>query len=66
VESRKIQGMSTRKIEALKPLPITEELEVVAYERSMQPHYAVEALLEGYHVLIPDFYSSGLEILRAL
>ncbi len=53
-------------IEALRPKPIIEDLDLVAYEKGMQTSYAVEALLEGYYVLILDFYSSGLEILNAL
>lgn len=32
----------------------------------MDPQQAIDALLAGYYVLVIDFYSSGLKILRAL
>lgn len=51
------------KLEPIRPEPITQDIEVVAYKKRMGPSYALEALLEGYSVLITDFYSSGLEIL---
>jgi len=49
-----------------RPQAIVSELEVVPYKKHLKPQFAVEALLEGYHVLVLDFYSSGLEIVNAL
>ncbi len=49
-----------------RPIPITSDIDVVAYNSSMQATFAVEALMEGYDVLVLDFYSSGLEVLNEL
>jgi len=49
-----------------KPQPIISNLEVVAYEREMDVQLAIDALAEGYSVLIVDYYSSGLAVLNAL
>lgn len=49
-----------------RPEPISTEIEVVPYDRKMDPEDAVDALIEGHHVLIVDFYSSGLAVLSAL
>ena len=49
-----------------RPTPITSEIDVVAYNSGMQAAFAVEALMEGYYVLVLDFYSSGLEVLNEL
>ncbi|OYT16874.1 MAG: methyltransferase type 11 [Bacteroidetes bacterium 4572_77] len=57
---------SPNEIKALRPTPIIEELEIVAFERGMSIDYAVEAIMEGYDVLLLDFYSRGLEILKLL
>lgn len=53
-------------IEPFRPEPITQDIEVVLYKKRMGPAYALEALLEGYSVLITDFYSSGLGILNEI
>ncbi len=53
-------------LEALRPEPITQDIEVVPYKKRMGSAYALEALLEGYSVLINDFYSSGLGILNEI
>lgn len=53
-------------IKIIRPAPITEAIEVVLYKSRMGPQYAVDALFEGYSVLIVDFYSSGLSVLNLL
>ena len=49
-----------------RPEPIIQDIEVVPYKKRMTPAYALEALLEGYSVLITDFYGSGLEVLNEI
>ena len=49
-----------------RPEPIITDLDVIGYNKSMSTEYAVEALIEGYYVLVLDYFSSGLEILRVL
>lgn len=49
-----------------RPTPILSDLEVVAFKRRMGIPYAIEALLAGHHLLINDYYSSGLNILNEL
>jgi SAM-dependent methyltransferase len=49
-----------------RPEPIIADIEVVPYKRRMGPQEAVDALIDGYSVLVVDFYSSGLEVLRFL
>ncbi|MHC1774248.1 MAG: methyltransferase [Lentimicrobium sp.] len=49
-----------------RPNPIVSDIEVVLYKQRMPPQYAVDALVEGYSVLIGDYYSSGLAILNQL
>ena len=53
-------------IKADRPEPITSDIEVLLYQKRMHPQEAIDALLEGYYVLIDDFYSSGLKILSEL
>lgn len=55
-----------KEIQVLRPEPIVSDMDVVPFNRRMDPQEAVEALLEGYHVLIVDFYSSGLSVLNEL
>ncbi|MBW6491550.1 MAG: methyltransferase [Lentimicrobium sp.] len=57
---------SESKIQPIRPDPIISDYKVVLYKQRMQPHYAVEALVEGFNVLIADFYSSGLAVLNEL
>ena len=59
----KISGISIR---ANRPEPIISDIDVVPYKQKIDPQIAVEDLLAGYYVLIVDFYSSGLMILREL
>jgi hypothetical protein len=58
--------ISGKKILANRPEPITANIDVVPYKQRMDPQEAVDALIEGYHVLIVDFYSSGLAVLSEL
>ncbi|MCD4735281.1 MAG: methyltransferase, partial [Bacteroidales bacterium] len=55
-----------KKILAERPEPIISNMDVVPYDGRMEPKDAVDALLEGYTVLIVDYYSSGLAILNTL
>jgi len=57
---------SNNKIEAERPDPISLNTKVIPFERQMEPEIAVKALADGDHVLIVDFYSTGLIILREL
>lgn len=53
-------------IKVNRPEPIISNIEVVAYKQRMNPQIAIDALMDGYHVLITDFYSSGLILLNEL
>jgi len=53
-------------IDPERPEPITSDLELVAYDESMNPQIAIDALKEGYPVLITDLYSSGLRVMNIL
>jgi SAM-dependent methyltransferase len=57
---------SNENIKANRPEPITSEIEVVAFDSMTEPQDAVDALVEGYSVLVVDYYSSGLTLLNAL
>ncbi len=57
---------SVGEIQANRPEPITEAIDVVLFRHLMEPEYAVDALVEGYSVLVVDFYSSGLDVLNVL
>ena len=48
------------------PEPITENIPVLEYSKSIDPKYAVEALLEGNYVLVADQFSSGITVLDEL
>ncbi len=49
-----------------RPKPLVEDIPVLEYSKNIDPKYAVEALLEGNHVLIADQFSSGVAVLEAL
>jgi 2-polyprenyl-3-methyl-5-hydroxy-6-metoxy-1,4-benzoquinol methylase len=49
-----------------RPEPITSEIDVVPFHRKVNPQVAFEALLDGDYILIVDYYSSGLRLLREL
>jgi len=56
----------SEKLQVNKPEPIIASTDVVTYKKRMDPQYAVDALIEGYPVLIADFFSSGLAVLNQL
>ena len=47
-----------------RPEPILANLDIVPFDRQMDPQIAIDAILEGYFVLIVDVYSSGLSLLK--
>lgn len=49
-----------------RPKPLVEDIPVLEYSKNIDPKYAVEALLDGNHVLIADQFSSGIAVLEAL
>lgn len=49
-----------------RPKPLVDDIPVLEYAKNIDPKYAVEALLEGNHVLIADQFSSGIAVLDAL
>ena len=53
-------------IQADRPEPIISNIDVVPYKRRIDPQSVIDALIDGYNVLIVDFYSSGLTILNEL
>jgi len=53
-------------VSANRPEPIVNALEVLPFKRRMDPQIAIATLIEGKHVLIVDFFSSGLIVLNAL
>ncbi len=55
-----------REIPVNRPEPIVSDIDVVPFDRSMNPGGAVGALVEGYVVLVVDVYSSGLTLLQEL
>ena len=57
--------ISDKTIQINRPEPIMD-VDVLAYKKRMDPMEAVDALVEGEHVLIVDYYSSGLTVLNAL
>lgn len=57
---------SGNKIQANRPEPIISNIDLVPYQRRMDPQSAIDALFDGYSILIIDFYSSGLIILNEL
>jgi hypothetical protein len=65
-DSDLIPASSNENIKANRPEPITSEIEVIAFNSMSEPQDAVEALVEGYSILIVDYYSSGLTLLNAL
>ncbi|NTW24854.1 MAG: methyltransferase [Lentimicrobium sp.] len=65
-EKELIVKTSAGEIQADRPTPITADVEVVLYKQHLRPQYAVDALIEGYSVLVGDYYSSGLAILNQL
>ncbi len=65
-ETGLVLTVSGKEIQVNRPEPIISNIDVVPYKRRMEPQDAVDALVDGYYVLIVDFYSSGLTVLREL
>ena len=65
-ESGIVLTISGKEIQVDRPEPIIADIDVAPYKRRMGPQTAIDALLDGYFVLILDFYSSGLSILSGL
>ena len=59
-------GISGIGIKPDRPEPLISDIDVVPYKRRMDPQMAVDAIADGYYVLIVDFYSSGLAVLSEL
>lgn len=57
--------ISNKTIQITRPEPIIDA-DVLAYKRRMDPMDAVAALIDGDHVLVVDYFSSGLLVLNAL
>jgi len=53
-------------LQPLRPEPLISDIDVVAYERGTDPQYAIEALEEGYQLLVLDDYSNGLHLMSEL
>jgi hypothetical protein len=49
-----------------RPTPIVTDIQVLAYDKSMNPQDAISALLNDEYVLIVDYYSTGLSLLSEL
>jgi len=49
-----------------RPEPIVSEIEVIPFTKKMVLQAVIDDLVEGHHVLIKDFYSSGLLVLSEL
>ena len=59
-------SVASKEIAINRPEAILANIDVVPFDRGMDPQIAIEALAEGYFVLIIDFYSSGLMLLKAI
>jgi hypothetical protein len=66
LQAKREMILSGKKIVANRPEPILTDIEVVPYKKRMDPMDAVDALIDGYSVLIVDYYSSGLAVLSEL
>ncbi|NQV01766.1 MAG: methyltransferase [Bacteroidia bacterium] len=65
-ESGLVLTISGREIQADRPEPIITDIDVFPCTHRMDPQIAIDALVDGSYVLIVDFYSSGLIILKEL
>ena len=66
MKEEKSELFSTKEIQAIRPEPIVADIDVVSFKRAMPTQMVKDAVLEGYTVLISDYYSSGLLLLNAL
>lgn len=65
-ESGLILTVSGKTVKTDRPEPIVSNIDVFPYKRRIDPQIAIDALVDGEYVLIVDFYSSGLTVLREL
>ena len=65
-ESEIKSSTSDNDLWANRPEPVVSNIDVFPYKRKTEPQEAIDALIEGYNVLIVDYYNSGLELLNAL
>lgn len=59
-------SISGKDIEVNCPIPIISNIDVVPYKKRMSTQEAINALIDGHHVLVLDYYSSGLSVLNDL
>lgn len=59
-------SVSGGKIAVNRPEPITSSTGVAVFKSGIDPRIAVDALLDGDYLLVDDYYSSGLLLLREL
>ncbi len=64
--NKKASENNIENIKATRPEPLETNIEVLAYNFKMDPKIAIETLVAGKHVLIDDFFSSGLTVLNEL
>ena len=57
---------SNENLKANRPKPITSNIEIIAFDSKTDVQDTVDALVEGYSILVVDYFSSGLTLLNAL
>ena len=65
-ESGLKSSTSDKNLKANRPVPIISNIDVFPYKRRTEPQDAIDALIDGYQVLIIDYFSSGLALLSEL
>lgn len=65
-ESEPVFTISGRTVKTDRPEPVTVNIDLFVYKKNVEPQSAVDTLLAGNYVLIDDYYSSGLTVLRTL
>ena len=53
-------------LEVRRPEPIVAEIVVFIYNQKMNYREAIDALLEGHYVIVEDYFSTGLSLLKKL
>lgn len=59
-------SISDNSLKANRPEPIIANIDVFPYKRRTEPQDAIDALIDGYQVLVVDYFSSGLILLNKL
>lgn len=54
------------KLKASRPEPITSNIDVFPFNSQTKAQDAIDALIDGYQILIVDYFSSGLTLLNRL